>query len=293
MLPPDESGAKASNHVNSKAAPVFALFIDCVWQLQQQHPTAFEFNGRYLCCLLNGAASGRFGTLLFDSLADRVAARCSAAHAIALPVDGGNAAPRSGSSSDPARSSSGSGSSASGGESASAGTRPGRAALPSLWTWLRARGDRVRNPAFALSSQSNATDADVPLSRAIHRLAFDAAAVRFWAPYHLQHTRADRFTPPQHTRYRHQHFHHLDCAHHGSGGDSDEDSDDDSGHCRYSDPAERVVRAALKNARRAQTGAREWERVWAASLCRDVLLRRWAAAAVDASAAQCAGNGSK
>ena len=304
------SNAKSSNHVSTKAAPIFALFIDCVWQLQQQHPAAFEFNARYLCCLLNGTGAGRFGTLLFDSLADRVAARRSAAdsnvgHSALSPVW----------PSDSATSRNGSGSSGSNGSNGSSGSsgcderamRAGRAALPSLWTWLRSLGRGVRNPAFALSQPSlfafdvkASVGPSSPSPRVVHRLAFDASAVRFWAPYHLQHARADRFASPLLQQLHHNDSRHImhesatAFAHHDNG--DDDDSCEKAGSFCHADPAERVVRAAMASAARAQVGARAavcaaaddarmWERAWAESLCRDVLLRRWAAAAVDASSA--------
>jgi hypothetical protein len=53
-------------------APIFTQFIECVWQIAQQHPTAFEFNESYLIALLEATTSGRFGTFAFNSLAERV-----------------------------------------------------------------------------------------------------------------------------------------------------------------------------------------------------------------------------
>eukprot|EP00294_Goniomonas_avonlea_P015320 CAMPEP_0114546076 /NCGR_PEP_ID=MMETSP0114-20121206/3746_1 /TAXON_ID=31324 /ORGANISM="Goniomonas sp, Strain m" /LENGTH=1134 /DNA_ID=CAMNT_0001730557 /DNA_START=28 /DNA_END=3432 /DNA_ORIENTATION=- len=56
-------------------SPVFIQFIECVWQLTMQFPTVFEFNEDFLLQLLDHAASGRFGTFLFNCEAERVEAQ--------------------------------------------------------------------------------------------------------------------------------------------------------------------------------------------------------------------------
>ncbi|GAB5584967.1 myotubularin isoform X1 [Prionailurus iriomotensis] len=44
----------------------FASFIDCVWQMSKQFPTAFEFNERFLITILDHLYSCRFGTFLYN-----------------------------------------------------------------------------------------------------------------------------------------------------------------------------------------------------------------------------------
>ena len=48
-------------------SPVFLQFLDCIWQLIEQFPTAFEFNELYLIRLWDAICARTFGTFLFDS----------------------------------------------------------------------------------------------------------------------------------------------------------------------------------------------------------------------------------
>ncbi|GAB6023083.1 hypothetical protein CHUAL_007174 [Chamberlinius hualienensis] len=54
-----------------KESPVFLLFLDCVWQMLQQCPAAFEFNEIYLTTVWDSAHISIFETFLFDSEYDR------------------------------------------------------------------------------------------------------------------------------------------------------------------------------------------------------------------------------
>lgn len=54
-----------------EAAPIFTQFLDCVWQLGQQQPRAFEFNERFLIALNDNAYSCQFGTFLGNCEKDR------------------------------------------------------------------------------------------------------------------------------------------------------------------------------------------------------------------------------
>lgn len=60
MLRPDER------------SPVFLQFIDCVFQMIHQFPTAFEFNEFYLRCLVDYMHSGWFGTFYFNCERERI-----------------------------------------------------------------------------------------------------------------------------------------------------------------------------------------------------------------------------
>ncbi|KFO37450.1 Myotubularin [Fukomys damarensis] len=54
------------NHTDADRSPIFLQFIDCVWQMSKQFPTAFEFNERFLITILDHLYSCRFGTFLFN-----------------------------------------------------------------------------------------------------------------------------------------------------------------------------------------------------------------------------------
>ncbi|XP_069780282.1 myotubularin-related protein 12 isoform X2 [Narcine bancroftii] len=57
------------NHLrgNDKEAPVFLLFLECIWQLLQQYPPAFEFTETYLTILSDSMYIPIFSTFLFNS----------------------------------------------------------------------------------------------------------------------------------------------------------------------------------------------------------------------------------
>ena len=52
--------------------PIFLLFLDCVYQMQRQFKSAFEFGSSYLVVLLEAQYSGQYGTFLFDSEQERI-----------------------------------------------------------------------------------------------------------------------------------------------------------------------------------------------------------------------------
>ncbi|KFP30931.1 Myotubularin [Colius striatus] len=55
------------NHADADRSPIFLQFIDCVWQMSKQFPTAFEFNEQFLVTILDHLYSCRFGTFLYNS----------------------------------------------------------------------------------------------------------------------------------------------------------------------------------------------------------------------------------
>ncbi|KAG5837119.1 myotubularin-related protein 2-like [Anguilla anguilla] len=55
------------NHSDADRSPVFLQFIDCVWQLTRQFPSAFEFNEFFLITILDHLYSCLFGTFLCNS----------------------------------------------------------------------------------------------------------------------------------------------------------------------------------------------------------------------------------
>eukprot|EP00041_Stephanoeca_diplocostata_P022299 m.530222 g.530222 ORF g.530222 m.530222 type:complete len:925 (+) comp22026_c1_seq6:340-3114(+) len=66
----------ASVHHSSELSPVFTQFLDCVWQLMQQHPTEFEFSARFLLDLHTAIQSGFFGNFLCNSDKERYSVEC-------------------------------------------------------------------------------------------------------------------------------------------------------------------------------------------------------------------------
>ncbi|XP_075391990.1 myotubularin-related protein 10 [Tenrec ecaudatus] len=62
------------NHLkrSEKESPLFLLFLDAVWQLLEQYPTAFEFSETYLAILYDSTRISLFGTFLFNCPHQRV-----------------------------------------------------------------------------------------------------------------------------------------------------------------------------------------------------------------------------
>lgn len=56
-------------------SPVFLLFLDCVWQLLQQFPSAFQFSEMYLTSLWDSFCFGLFDNFLFNCIRERELAR--------------------------------------------------------------------------------------------------------------------------------------------------------------------------------------------------------------------------
>ncbi|KAL4604755.1 myotubularin-related protein 1 isoform X1 [Arapaima gigas] len=59
------------NHANSERSPLFVQFVDCVWQMTRQFPSAFEFNELFLITILDHLYSCLFGTFLYNSEQER------------------------------------------------------------------------------------------------------------------------------------------------------------------------------------------------------------------------------
>src|SRR3989338_7224051 len=59
----------------AQTSPIFMQFLDAVYQLTEQHPSAFEFNGDFLMELVDHSYSFRFGTFLFNSEKERFYSR--------------------------------------------------------------------------------------------------------------------------------------------------------------------------------------------------------------------------
>eukprot|EP00795_Rhopilema_esculentum_P011530 gene11530-21751_t len=55
----------------SQRSPVFLQFLECVWQIMQQFPNAFEFNSKYILAIAEHINSGWFGNFLCNSVQER------------------------------------------------------------------------------------------------------------------------------------------------------------------------------------------------------------------------------
>ena len=74
-------------HVKGEESPIFHQWLDCVYQLISQQPTAFEFGERLLVFLLDSLYDGRYGTWLGNSEAERVKAGVSVrSHSVWTPI---------------------------------------------------------------------------------------------------------------------------------------------------------------------------------------------------------------
>ena len=56
---------------SNEQSPIFMQFIDCIRQMRELCPKAFQFNEKFLVTLLDELYAGRFGTFLFDSFSKR------------------------------------------------------------------------------------------------------------------------------------------------------------------------------------------------------------------------------
>jgi myotubularin-related protein 1/2 len=65
------SGRGVNFWEDENCSPIFVQFLDCIWQLMEQFPFAFEFNGNYLCALQSELYAARSGTFLQNSEFDR------------------------------------------------------------------------------------------------------------------------------------------------------------------------------------------------------------------------------
>ncbi|XP_067999318.1 myotubularin-related protein 9 isoform X2 [Melanerpes formicivorus] len=71
---PFQQRCAQSAYSNSKQkweAPVFLLFLDCVWQILRQFPCSFEFNEQFLIMFFEHAYASQFGTFLGNNEHER------------------------------------------------------------------------------------------------------------------------------------------------------------------------------------------------------------------------------
>mmetsp|Transcript_19506 Transcript_19506/g.32560 ORF Transcript_19506/g.32560 Transcript_19506/m.32560 type:complete len:932 (-) Transcript_19506:103-2898(-) len=63
---------KRDDYLDKQRAPIFIQFLDCVYQLCQQRPEAFEFNVSFLETIFHHCYACAFGTFLFNNERERV-----------------------------------------------------------------------------------------------------------------------------------------------------------------------------------------------------------------------------
>jgi hypothetical protein len=68
----NEDESNGYGHVRKEHCPIFLLFLDCVYQLILQYPTAFEFTEFFLQRLWSSSYSCLYDSFLFDSEKDRL-----------------------------------------------------------------------------------------------------------------------------------------------------------------------------------------------------------------------------
>ena len=66
-------GHGVDKHSDQDHSPIFVQFIDCVWQIQQQHKKMFEFTEEFLIAILNHVYTCQFGTFLYNCEKEREA----------------------------------------------------------------------------------------------------------------------------------------------------------------------------------------------------------------------------
>jgi len=71
----ERTGHADPNVGDTQRAPIFLQWVDAVWQLTRQFPTAFEFNEHFLLTMVDHVSSCRFGTFLFNNAKERQEAK--------------------------------------------------------------------------------------------------------------------------------------------------------------------------------------------------------------------------
>lgn len=159
-------------------SPVFAQWLDCVWQVLTQHSTRFEFTPQLLLALRHSLHSGKYGDWIGNCEADRNAFIMASASSSSSASAGGAGA-------GPAHS----GSSANGGGGGSSWRL--RDKTPSVFSQLWSYRAAFLNPAYEFAPATGAPflDAHSGPARA-HPLQVDLARLAFWGEYYMSTTAA-------------------------------------------------------------------------------------------------------
>ena len=68
-------GRKRTKSEDTQRSPIFAQFVDCVFQLLTQFPNSFQFNALFLAQLLEHSTSCVYGNFMYNSESERSAVR--------------------------------------------------------------------------------------------------------------------------------------------------------------------------------------------------------------------------
>lgn len=69
------TGSNRTNPGDKNRSPIFLQWLDCIYQLIEQFPSCFQFNGHLLAFLADAVNSCLYGNFLFDSEKERVEKR--------------------------------------------------------------------------------------------------------------------------------------------------------------------------------------------------------------------------
>lgn len=64
-------GHGSDKHSDQDRSPIFLQFIDAVWQILQQNSKVFEFNEKFLLCILQNMYTCQYGTFLYNNEYER------------------------------------------------------------------------------------------------------------------------------------------------------------------------------------------------------------------------------
>ena len=171
---------RASVSEQKEVSPIFVQWLDAVWQVTRQFPTAFEFSEALLVLLGRAVYSNRFRNFAFDCEAER------RAHAAALPTQspGGDAAAGGGL---PAGAELGRGSSGQLVSSPQEQADDPETVGESVWEHIAAHRARYTNPFFlaAPASEPATEGGEGEGGRVLLRPSSAAASIRLWTAMYL------------------------------------------------------------------------------------------------------------
>ena len=75
LTPPPLLPAPRYNHLDGdpkEVSPVLDQLLECVWQLMEQFPCAFEFNERFLMAIHSNIYSCQYGNFIGNSQRERL-----------------------------------------------------------------------------------------------------------------------------------------------------------------------------------------------------------------------------
>ena len=67
----DRIGVGTESVSDHERSPIFLQFLDAIWQMTRQYPTAFEYNDTFLHCVADALTDGNTGTFLYNTEKER------------------------------------------------------------------------------------------------------------------------------------------------------------------------------------------------------------------------------